>query len=138
MGFTNGIPDAQYEAIANGSFVNGEVSGHSNHMVNGQGPQPGTNAYVNANIPMTMNGVAMFGELPKKGRSKACYECRKSKVRTSLFYSPIHSANETKSGDAYTMKTAMSILTKQRSHQYLAVLWLPKSGNRLMRAVVLC
>lgn len=45
------------------------------------GAMPGTNAYVNANIPMTMNGVQMFGEVPKpRGRSKACYECKKSKV----------------------------------------------------------
>jgi hypothetical protein len=44
------------------------------------GPLPGTSAYVNANIPMAMNGVSMFGEMAKRGRSKACYECRKSKV----------------------------------------------------------
>lgn len=43
-------------------------------------PQPGTNAYINANIPMTMNGVAMFGDAAKRGRSKACFDCRKSKV----------------------------------------------------------
>lgn len=43
-------------------------------------PQPGTNAYINANIPMAMNGVAMFGDVSKRGRSKACYDCRKSKV----------------------------------------------------------
>nr|POE54296.1 jmjc domain-containing histone demethylation protein 1 [Quercus suber] len=44
-------------------------------------PQPGTNAYINANIPMTMNGVAMFGDAAKRGRSKACFDCRKSKRR---------------------------------------------------------
>jgi hypothetical protein len=45
---------------------------------------PGTNAYVNANIPMAMNGVPMFGgEFSKKGRSKACFECRRSKVLAS-------------------------------------------------------
>ncbi|KXL47791.1 MAG: hypothetical protein FE78DRAFT_130947, partial [Acidomyces sp. 'richmondensis'] len=49
--------------------------------VNGHGPLPGTNAYVSANIPMTMNGVPFFGEMPKRGRSKACWECRKSKRR---------------------------------------------------------
>jgi F-box and leucine-rich repeat protein 10/11 len=49
-------------------------------QTNGSGPHPGTNAYVSANIPMTMNGVPIFGEMPKRGRSKACFECRKSKV----------------------------------------------------------
>lgn len=44
------------------------------------GPLPGTNAYINANVPMTMNGVPLFGDAAKRGRSKACYECRKSKV----------------------------------------------------------
>jgi len=28
-----------------------------------------------------MNGVPFFGEMPKRGRSKACWECRKSKRR---------------------------------------------------------
>jgi F-box/leucine-rich repeat protein 10/11 len=48
-------------------------------------PMPGTNAYVNANIPMAMNGVPMFGEVAKRGRSKACFECRKSKVSIPYF-----------------------------------------------------
>ena len=56
-----------------------------NAMTNGDGilrmgAQPGTSAYITQNIPMTMNGVPMFGEM-KRGRSKACYECRRSKVR---------------------------------------------------------
>ena len=59
--------------------ANGNVNVHA-PGTNGQA-YPGTNAYVNANIPMTMNGVPMFGEVPKRGRTKACYECRKSKVR---------------------------------------------------------
>ncbi|QIW99613.1 hypothetical protein AMS68_005131 [Peltaster fructicola] len=46
----------------------------------GLGTIPGTNAYVDANIPMTLNGVALFGDA-KRGRSKACFECRKSKRR---------------------------------------------------------
>ncbi|KAF7185792.1 JmjC domain-containing histone demethylation protein 1 [Pseudocercospora fuligena] len=57
---------------SNGSHQNG---------INGNGPLPGTNAYVNANIPMTMNGVPIFGEAQKRGRTKACFECRKSKRR---------------------------------------------------------
>ena len=82
--FMNTVMDHQYDGAqmqANGAFHNGDATGNGSQVLNGQGPQPGTNAYVNANIPMTMNGVAMFGELPKKGRSKACYECRKSKVK---------------------------------------------------------
>ncbi|EME81126.1 uncharacterized protein MYCFIDRAFT_104451, partial [Pseudocercospora fijiensis CIRAD86] len=57
---------------SNGSHQNG---------INGNGPLPGTNAYINANIPMTMNGVPIFGEAQKRGRTKACFECRKSKRR---------------------------------------------------------
>ncbi|KAK5131569.1 hypothetical protein LTR08_000824 [Meristemomyces frigidus] len=57
------------------------VNGSAQMNGNGHGPLPGTNAYVNANIPMTMNGVPIFGEMPKRGRSKACFECRKSKRR---------------------------------------------------------
>lgn len=56
---------------SNGTHVNG---------ANGSGPLPGTNAYINANIPMTMNGVPIFGDSGKRGRTKACIECRKSKV----------------------------------------------------------
>lgn len=65
----------------NGDLTNGMPAVNGQHYVNGNGPHPGTNAYVNANIPMTMNGVPIFGEMPKRGRSKACLECRKSKVR---------------------------------------------------------
>ncbi|KAK5114173.1 hypothetical protein LTR62_002743 [Meristemomyces frigidus] len=64
------MPDGSNHAQLNGFATNGA------HVIN-----PGTNAYVNANIPMTMNGVPFFGEGPKKGRTKACYECRKSKRR---------------------------------------------------------
>lgn len=57
--------------------INGTPNGaHANG-----GPLPGTDAYIHANIPMTMNGVQMFGDQNKRGRSKACVECRKSKRR---------------------------------------------------------
>lgn len=56
-----------------------EEQGQPNGSINGQ-TFPGTNAYVNANIPMAVNGVPIFGDAPKRGRTKACYECRKSKV----------------------------------------------------------
>lgn len=56
-------------------------------------PMPGTNAYVNANIPMAMNGVPMFGDVAKRGRSKACFECRKSKVSTPYFATHRHLAH---------------------------------------------
>lgn len=52
--------------------------------IHGSGPFPGTNAYVNANIPMTVNGIAMFGDAGKRGRTKACFECRKSKVSAGV------------------------------------------------------
>ena len=64
--------DGASHVLMDGVVGNGDIYG--------QGPLPGTNAYVNANIPMTMNGVPIFGEVTKRGRSKACYECRKSKV----------------------------------------------------------
>jgi hypothetical protein len=56
-------------------------------------PMPGTNAYVNANIPMAMNGVPMFGDTAKRGRSKACFECRKSKVSITYFATHRHLAH---------------------------------------------
>ena len=68
-------------AQTNGFYSNGL---NGNAQANGHGPLPGTNAYVNANIPMTMNGVPIFGEVAKRGRTKACFECRKSKVSTCL------------------------------------------------------
>ena len=61
----------------------GQTNGHVNGGFSNGQTYPGTNAYVNANIPMTMNGVPMFGDAPKRGRTKACYECRKSKVTIS-------------------------------------------------------
>ncbi|GAI99764.1 unnamed protein product [marine sediment metagenome] len=44
---------------------------------------PGLNGHANGsngNVPMTLNGVNIFGESGKRGRSKACLECRRSKV----------------------------------------------------------
>ncbi|KAM0719306.1 hypothetical protein Q7P37_005211 [Cladosporium fusiforme] len=63
----------------NESLVNGLA--HSNGEQPFDSPMPGTNAYVSAHIPMAMNGVPMFGDVAKRGRSKACFECRKSKRR---------------------------------------------------------
>ncbi|KAF2857972.1 hypothetical protein K470DRAFT_278922 [Piedraia hortae CBS 480.64] len=65
---------------------NGELYGspptEPNHAPrNGGHAVPGTNAYVSANIPMVMNGVPFSGDVPRRGRSKACLECRKSKRR---------------------------------------------------------
>jgi F-box/leucine-rich repeat protein 10/11 len=75
------VSDAQNDAMMMMSNVDDESA-----MSNDDPRQamPGTNAYVNANIPMAMNGVPMFGgEFSKKGRSKACFECRRSKVLAS-------------------------------------------------------
>lgn len=74
----------------NGAYAlsNGVSSSNGAASLNGHGPLPGTNAYVSANIPMTMNGVPFFGEMPKRGRSKACWECRKSKVRGAVVSVP--------------------------------------------------
>ncbi|EMC95781.1 hypothetical protein BAUCODRAFT_71174, partial [Baudoinia panamericana UAMH 10762] len=66
--------DGQQNGMTNGYHFDGVPTGDA-------GPLPGTNAYVNANIPMTMNGVPIFGEAAKRGRSKACFECRRSKRR---------------------------------------------------------
>ncbi|KAK4548729.1 hypothetical protein LTR36_008502 [Oleoguttula mirabilis] len=73
----DGQQDGAYAGM-NGFHPNGV---HGDAQPNGQGPLPGTNAYINANIPMTMNGVPIFGDVAKRGRSKACFECRKSKRR---------------------------------------------------------
>ncbi|KAF2773762.1 hypothetical protein EJ03DRAFT_106111 [Teratosphaeria nubilosa] len=70
--FQSNLAPELHDTIALTPRPNGTANGHS--------PLPGTNAYVSANIPMTMNGVPIFGEMPKRGRSKACFECRKSKV----------------------------------------------------------
>ncbi|TKA43348.1 hypothetical protein B0A54_05830 [Friedmanniomyces endolithicus] len=56
-------------------------NGNGGVHIGDHGPQPGTNAYISANIPMTVNGVAIFGESQKRSRSKACFECRRSKRR---------------------------------------------------------
>ena len=95
----------------------GQMNGHVNGAVaNGQ-MHPGTNAYVNANIPMTMNGVPMFGEAPKRGRTKACYECRKSKVRYCSAWDDGMVLMQ-RSDDVFTMRMAMLMPPKQLSRQY--------------------
>ncbi|KAK4498311.1 hypothetical protein PRZ48_010969 [Zasmidium cellare] len=72
----NGQQGANGHVMLNAALANGAP------VANGQNqPLPGTNAYLNANIPMTMNGVPIFGEAQKRGRTKACFECRKSKRR---------------------------------------------------------
>ncbi len=70
---------SHYQMSSGGRFDGSSPNGDG---ISGlHGPMPGTSAYVSANIPMTMNGVPMFGGvMEKRGRSKACYECRKSKV----------------------------------------------------------
>jgi F-box/leucine-rich repeat protein 10/11 len=83
--------------------TNGDVQSHTSNEVAANGPvqtdgpfdspMPGTNAYVNANIPMAMNGVPMFGDVAKRGRSKACFECRKSKVSIPYFATHRHLAH---------------------------------------------
>ncbi|GAB7360976.1 hypothetical protein MBLNU230_g0959t1 [Neophaeotheca triangularis] len=70
----------QQEAT-NGSPADSLMVANGGQHAFGQGPNPGTSAYVNANIPMAMNGVPMFPEMAKRGRTKACVECRKSKRR---------------------------------------------------------
>jgi F-box/leucine-rich repeat protein 10/11 len=83
--------------------TNGDLQSHTPNEVTANGPvqidgpfdspMPGTNAYVNANIPMAMNGVPMFGDVAKRGRSKACFECRKSKVSIPYFATHRHLAH---------------------------------------------
>ena len=107
--FMDTVMDGQQHspyAQANGALPNGENFSNGAQQVNGHGPLPGTNAYVNANIPMTMNGVPIFGEVLKRGRSKACYECRKSKVSWSVCPIAVRHANCHGSGAAFMMKAA--------------------------------
>lgn len=81
-------PGAQYngnemhENIVVKSATDGYEHGSAANGAHGQ-PLPGTNAYINAHIPMAVNGVAIF-DPSKRGRTKACYECRKSKVTINL------------------------------------------------------
>ena len=84
QGFMSTVMDTQQPASypqPNGNLPHAEEYANGAQHPNGTDLVPGTNAYVSANIPMTINGVPMFGDVPKRGRSKACYECRKSKVR---------------------------------------------------------
>ena len=84
QGFMNTVMDTRqpvHHPQLNGDLPYGEEYANGAQHSNGHDLVPGTNAYVSANIPMTINGVPMFGDVPKRGRSKACYECRKSKVR---------------------------------------------------------
>lgn len=77
------VRDRSGQSSGEGAGLNrqqGQTNGHVNGSPANGATYPGTNAYVNANIPMAMNGVPMFGDAPKRGRTKACYECRKSKV----------------------------------------------------------
>jgi F-box/leucine-rich repeat protein 10/11 len=81
--------------VRNGNYLNNFFDGHqqspnmygspNDKALDGAGLTPGTNAYVNANIPMAMNGIHIFGDAPKRGRSKACLECRKSKVSEKIY-----------------------------------------------------
>lgn len=64
--------------------INGFVANGADGQEGRGAPQPGTNAYISANIPMAMNGVPIFGEAQKRGRTKACFECRRSKVPGAL------------------------------------------------------
>lgn len=81
------ITDETNDRLENGTFStqNGlSVHGGPGHLpTDGPRPMPGTNAYIDANIPMAMNGVSLFGDISKRSRSKACFECRKSKVTRS-------------------------------------------------------
>lgn len=85
---TNGYTQSH---TPNQSLTNGSL--HNNGEQPLDGSAPGTNAYVNANIPMAMNGVPMFGDVAKRGRSKACFECRKSKVSIHHFATHRHVAH---------------------------------------------
>jgi F-box/leucine-rich repeat protein 10/11 len=87
-GFMSTVMDSQQPAPypqLSDNLPNGEGFANAAQHADGGSLIPGTSAYVKENIPMTINGVAMFGDVPKRGRSKACYECRKSKVRTTKF-----------------------------------------------------
>jgi F-box/leucine-rich repeat protein 10/11 len=87
-GFMSTVMDSQQPVPypqTNDNLPNGENFANAPQHADGGSLVPGTNVYVKDNIPMTINGVAMFGDVPKRGRSKACYECRKSKVRMTKF-----------------------------------------------------
>ncbi|CAK1366799.1 unnamed protein product [Cercospora beticola] len=84
-GFTG--QDTNQESVAvtppktNHHFAADALNGSLTNGANGLGPLPGTNAYLNNSIPMTINGISIFGDAGKRGRTKACFECRKSKRR---------------------------------------------------------
>ena len=85
-GFMSTVMDHQQPSPypqTNGSLTNGEAYANGAQHTDGGSLVHGTDSYAHDNVPMTINGVAMFGEVPKRGRSKACYECRKSKVSFS-------------------------------------------------------
>jgi F-box/leucine-rich repeat protein 10/11 len=69
--------DFHQSTSTNGVMSNGA---HTNGKLHLEVTTPSADAYANSNLPMNMNGVSMFGDASKRGRSKACIECRKSKV----------------------------------------------------------
>ncbi|KAM3414069.1 JmjC domain-containing histone demethylation protein 1 [Cercospora zeina] len=79
--------DINQESVAvmppktNHHFTTDAFNGSHTSGANGLGPLSGTNAYLNNSIPMTINGISIFGDAGKRGRTKACFECRKSKRR---------------------------------------------------------
>lgn len=86
-------PDAQYSGHEmHDNIIVKTATEESSMAPNGTygQPIPGINAYVNAHNPTAVNGTAMF-DASKRGRTKACYECRKSKVmKQSLMFSLIN------------------------------------------------
>jgi F-box/leucine-rich repeat protein 10/11 len=106
------------------------------NAIDGLGPLPGTNAYINANIPMTMNGVPIFGDSAKRGRTKACFECKKSKV-SKFGLAIIHTSADTHiSAAVSTMKMATWILSRPRKLLCLEARVEARNANLVEMAVL--
>nr|OQO20641.1 hypothetical protein B0A51_13511 [Rachicladosporium sp. CCFEE 5018] len=62
----------------NGVKSNGIPNSYADRVAN---PGSDANTYLSAGLPIALNNASMYGDSSKRGRSKACYECRKSKRR---------------------------------------------------------
>ena len=99
-----------------------------------EGVSPSVPPKLEGMIPRVMDGVIMNAS-PARGRSKACNDCRKSKVRT-IQSTLIAEVLTFDSGDAYTTNTAISILkrlTKRLSQDLRPHL---NAGNSTLRVQI--
>lgn len=84
--------------------------------------------------PALVAGNALLADPnSKRGRSKACLDCRKSKVRNSCLWLCMVVTNAQFSVDVFTMRTAKSIPSRPSRHQCLVAPSYRKRGESVVR-----